>query len=74
MQEDIVMATIYEKLGDNIKHLRKKRNMSQEQLAMEAKLDLTTVSEIESGLRNPSVKTLAKFAKALNTTPSDLLK
>ena len=68
------MATIYEKLGDNIKHLRKKRNMSQEQLAMEAKLDLTTVSEIESGLRNPSVKTLAKFAKALNTTPSDLLK
>ena len=68
------MATIYEKLGNNIKRLRRQKNLSQEQLALEAKLDLTTVSEIESGLRNPSIKTLLKLAKALNTTPSDLLK
>jgi transcriptional regulator with XRE-family HTH domain len=68
------MATIYEKLGNNIKRLRRQKNLSQEQLALEAKLDLTSVSEIESGLRNPSIKTLLKLAKALNTTPSDLLK
>ena len=68
------MATIYEKLGTNIKRLRKQKNLSQEQLAFVAKLDLTSVSEIESGLRNPSLKSIAKLAKALGTKPSELIK
>ncbi len=68
------MATIYEKLGDNVRRYRKKKNLSQEELAMKAKLDLTSVSEIESGLRNPSLKTLHKLALALDIKTDELLK
>lgn len=66
------MATVYEKLGAKIRKLRSIAGLSQEQLAEKAKLDLTSVSEIESGLRNPSVKTINKIALALKTSLSDL--
>lgn len=66
------MATIYEKLGNRIKQLRKKAGISQEELAEKAKLDLTSVSEIESGLRNPSLKTIHKLSLALRTSLSEI--
>lgn len=66
------MATIYEKVGENIKKLRKKTGLSQEELATMAKLDLTSISEIESGLRNPSLKTLYKISLALKGNIKDL--
>jgi transcriptional regulator with XRE-family HTH domain len=66
------MATIYEKLGSRIRLLRKQQHLSQEDLAVKAKLDLTSVSEIESGLRNPSLKTLNKIALALNVSLAEL--
>lgn len=67
------MASIYEKLGSNIRKYRKKLDISQEELAVKAKLDLTSVSEIESGVRNPSLKTLGKLAGALRVRISDLV-
>jgi transcriptional regulator with XRE-family HTH domain len=67
------MATIYEKLGENVEGFRKKAGLSQEELATKAQLDLTSVSEIESGLRNPSLKTIYKLAKALNVNSGQLL-
>lgn len=67
------MATIYEKVGEKIKKLRKKNGLSQEQLATMAKLDLTSISEIESGLRNPSLKTLYKISLALKGNIKDLI-
>ncbi len=66
------MASIYEKLGSEIRRLRKRQNLSQEELAEKAKLDLTSVSEIESGLRNPSLKTIYKIALALKVNLSEL--
>jgi transcriptional regulator with XRE-family HTH domain len=66
------MASIYEKLGSRIRELRKQQHLSQEELAAKAKLDLTSVSEIESGLRNPSLKTLYKIALALRVPLTEL--
>jgi len=66
------MASIYENLGSKIRQLRRRQNLSQEELAEKAKLDLTSVSEIESGLRNPSLKTLHKIALALKVAIPDL--
>mgnify|MGYP001246041887 CR=1 FL=1 len=68
------MITVFEKVGNNIRDFRKKLGLSQEQLAFKAKIDMTSVSEIESGLRNPSLKTLAKLAKALEVELHQLLK
>ena len=66
------MASIYEKLGNRIKSLRKKSGLSQEDIAEKAKIDLTSVSEIESGLRNPSLKTIHKIALALKIPVREL--
>ena len=67
------MASIFVKVGEKIKKLRKKNGLSQEQLATIAKLDLTSISEIESGLRNPSLKTLHKISLALKVDIKDLI-
>jgi transcriptional regulator with XRE-family HTH domain len=66
------MVTIYKKIGERIRKLRKKSKLSQEELAVKAKLDLTTISEIESGFRNPSTKSLHKISLALKVRLKEL--
>lgn len=61
-----------QKLGKKIRDLRKDQGLSQEQLSFAAKIDRSYISEIENGLRNPSLQTLEKLAKALKVKLSDL--
>ena len=61
-------------VGRNVYRFRKTAGLTQEQLAFEAKIDLTYVGGIERGRRNPSVQVLARIAIALNVEPADLLK
>lgn len=61
-----------QKLGKKIRDLRKAQGLSQEQLGLIAKTDRSYISEIENGLRNPSLQTLEKLAKALKVNISDL--
>jgi transcriptional regulator with XRE-family HTH domain len=42
-------------VGQNVRRLRTKKGLTQEQLAFEAKIDLTYVGGIERGERNPSL-------------------
>lgn len=48
--------------------------MSQEQLALDAGMKRSYVSEIERGFRNPSVRALGRLADALNVAPDVLLR
>ena len=59
--------------GKNVKAARQALRFSQEELADKAEIDRTYVSGVERGLRNPSIKVLARLAKALKTTPAALL-
>lgn len=61
-------------MGTNVRRSRQKAKLTQEQLALEAKIDLTYVGGIERGTRNPSVLVLARIAEALGVEPRDLLK
>jgi transcriptional regulator with XRE-family HTH domain len=63
-----------EVVGRNVRKYRTSSGLTQEQLALEAKLDLTYVGGIERGVRNPSIMVLAKLANALGVEPSDLIK
>lgn len=60
-------------VGSNVRRGRVKAGLTQEQLAFEARIDLTYVGGIERGKRNPSVLVLARIAEALGTSPSALL-
>lgn len=60
------------KFGQNVRHWRKKRGLSQEELADRAQLHPTYVSGIETGYRNPTVKIVGKLATALGVEPACL--
>lgn len=66
------MATITQRFGQRVKKLREQRKMSQLTLAQKAKLDLTTVNEIENGNREPMLRTIWKISNALEVTLSKL--
>lgn len=61
-------------LGRNVRREREAKQLTQEKLAERAGLDPTYISDIERGLRNPGIKNVAKLAKALGVTTSELCK
>lgn len=69
-----VLIMITEKIGNRIKELRKLKGISQERLAFNADLDRTYVAGVESGKRNPSVKSLEKILNALDVSFEDFFK
>lgn len=60
-------------LGENVRRYRKLKGMTQEQLALEAGMERSYVSDLERGQRNPSVRALSRLANALEIQPSLLL-
>lgn len=61
------------RLGGEIQALRKKRGLSQEQLAERANMNPTHLGHIEQGVREPRFKTLMKIADALGVRVKDLI-
>ena len=60
-------------LGQNVRRYRKLRGMTQEQLALEAGMERSYVSDLERGQRNPSVRALGRLAEALSVEAMTLL-
>lgn len=60
-------------LGANVRRHRKLKGLSQEQLALEAGMERSYVSDLERGTRNPSVRALGRLAEALGVEPHELL-
>lgn len=61
------------RLASNVQRLRSEKAWTQESLAFEAEVDRTYVSQIERGLKNPSLLILHKMARALDSTVVELL-
>jgi len=61
-------------LAQNVKQLRKKHNLSQEDLAKKAGITYSTLIKIESGAnKNPTLDTLKKISLAFNKTIDELI-
>jgi transcriptional regulator with XRE-family HTH domain len=60
-------------VAETVRQARKAAGLSQEDLALEADLDRTYISQVERGKRNVTIVVLARIAKALKTTPDRLL-
>jgi transcriptional regulator with XRE-family HTH domain len=61
-------------LGLTIGRLRKNLSLSQEELADRAGIHRTYVSQLERGIKSPTLAVLIKIAKALDTKPSQLVR
>jgi transcriptional regulator with XRE-family HTH domain len=60
-------------LGRNIRVLRLRQNLSQEELAESAGVDRKWIGELERATGNPTLQTLTRIAMALQVTPGQLL-
>jgi transcriptional regulator with XRE-family HTH domain len=60
-------------IGDNIKHLREERGMTQQQIAELVNMHRSNYSKVESGQRELSIKALSKIAKYFNVTLDELV-
>ena len=62
------------KFGQNMRKQREAKNFTQETLAERAELDRTYISDVERGVRNVSMLSMLRIAKALGSTVSELSK
>ena len=60
--------------GANIRKLRAKKNLTQRELAKRSGLDVTYISGIERGVRNPSLKSLETLAMGLGCSIAETFK
>ena len=57
----------------NLRKARKQAGLTQEQVALASGIPQAHYSRIETGKRDPGIRTLIRIATALKTTPADLL-
>ena len=60
--------------GQAVRRTREAQGLSQEDLGFEAEIDRTYVSGVERGIRNPTVRTILRLARALGVSPSSLMR
>jgi len=65
---------VRKRVGGNVRRLREKQSISQEELADRAGLHRTYISGVERGVRNPTIIVLEKIADALGVDLSLLTK
>ena len=63
---------IAQKVGKRIRIIRKKRKLTQEELAEKTRIHLSTLGRIERGESNPPLHTVSKIAKALKVPLREL--
>jgi transcriptional regulator with XRE-family HTH domain len=61
------------RLAWNLRRWRVNRDLSQEQLAVDARVNRTYVSSVERAVENPTIEVLERLAKALSIDLTDLL-
>lgn len=59
---------ICDDVGNRIKYLRKRLNLSQEKLALKADIDRTYLAGVESGKRNVTIVSIEKIVNALEVS------
>lgn len=53
-------------LPERLKYMRERRDMTQSELAKRSGVSQSTIAQIESGKKDPSLSTIKKVAEALN--------
>lgn len=66
MNVRLTVMNARERVGRNVRRLRVAAGVTQEVLAVDAKLETTHVSRIERGLGNPTLDVLERLADALS--------
>ena len=63
---------IQQSFGARLREVRRRKGLSQEQLALRSELDRSFVGQVERGERNISLTNIYKLARGLGVTPNSL--
>ncbi len=66
MFRHLCKVDVKQKIGQRIKELREKNNISQKDLAYTADIDRSYIASVESGNRNISIVNIEKISLAMN--------
>lgn len=66
-------AKVARRFGQNLRRIRRRAGLSQEQLGVAAGLHRTEIGLLERGARVPRIDTLVKVAAALAIAPEELV-
>lgn len=66
------MDTVAERLGKNVRRLRRAKDIKQDAFAEAAGINRVYLSGIERGIRNPTINVIAKLAELLEVDVSRL--
>jgi transcriptional regulator with XRE-family HTH domain len=61
------------RLAKNIRRLRQEKGWSQEELAHEARIHCTYISDLERGVRNPTITIIKRLAQTLGVEARELI-
>lgn len=61
-------------VGDNVRRMRQRRGLTQEQFAEKSGYSQQYISDLERGRRNPTVITLFELASALGVSHLELVR
>lgn len=64
---------VAERFGENLRRVRRREGLSQEELGVRASLHRTEVGKLEKGERVPRIDTLIRLAGAMAAPPGELL-
>lgn len=64
---------VAKRFGENLTRLRKRADLSQDDLAARASVHRTAISQMERGLRVVRIDTLVKLAACVEAVPAELL-
>ena len=65
--------TLDQSFGNALQRLRKKHDLSQEELAFRVGIHRTYISQLERGLKSPSLRTIGKICDELKLSLSQFM-
>jgi transcriptional regulator with XRE-family HTH domain len=73
MPERKQVDAVARRFGDNLRRVRRREGLSQEELAVRASLHRTEIGKLENTERVPRIDTLVQLAGAMAVPPGELL-
>jgi transcriptional regulator with XRE-family HTH domain len=67
-------ADLQVRLGEKIKTIRTEKKMTQNKLALQCDFEKASMSRLEAGRTNPTLRTLSKICTALDVPIEELFK
>jgi len=69
-----VANDICEQFGDRLRQIRRKQKITQEELAHRVGMDVSYLSEVENGRKEPCLRKMKEIAQGLNITLTELVR